>query len=204
MSHDHHDHMPGHDMPGHDMPTEAHCAMQMLWNTQIIDTCVVFPQWHIRSHFGFVVSFFIIVALGVGYEWLREYQRTVDRRVAQSLVGKGKGPVSLETDSPSEPAVGGSGEGREHVVLTGSSAFKAFSRTGGTRVPTHLRVLRAALYGATIFLSFFLMLVFMTYNAYLILAVVLGGATGHYVFGGTMDVDGVLYGGDSTKGMACH
>ena len=41
-------------------------------------------------------------------------------------------------------------------------------------------------------------------QAYLILAGVLGAAIGHYVFGGTMDVDGILYGVDTTKGMACH
>jgi solute carrier family 31 (copper transporter), member 1 len=88
-------------------------------------------------------------------------------------------------------------------------------------VPTVSRLLRATLYGATVFLSFFLMLIFMTYNvsfarrpivntcsspqAYLILAVVLGAAIGHYVFGGRMDVNAVLSGaGPAGKTMACH
>lgn len=35
-------------------------------------------------------------------------------------------------------------------------------------MPFLLRVLRAVLYGATVFLSFFLMLVFMTYNVRLL------------------------------------
>jgi copper transporter 1 len=47
------------------------------------------------------------------------------------------------------------------------------------------------------------MLVFMTYNAYLILAVVLGAAIGHYVFNSRMDVDVVLASAGG-KGMACH
>jgi solute carrier family 31 (copper transporter), member 1 len=64
------------------------------------------------------------------------------------------------------------------------------------------------------------MLVFMTYNvgifptlyfhmfadllqAYLILAVVLGAGIGHFVFGASMDVEAVLVGFDSGKGMAC-
>ncbi|TFY62557.1 hypothetical protein EVJ58_g3792 [Rhodofomes roseus] len=47
------------------------CSMNMIWNTQIEDTCVVFDWWHIRSTAGFVASFFVIVALGVLYEWLR-------------------------------------------------------------------------------------------------------------------------------------
>jgi solute carrier family 31 (copper transporter), member 1 len=41
-------------------------------------------------------------------------------------------------------------------------------------------------------------------QAYLILAVVLGASIGHFVFGATMDVEAVLAGGDSGKGMACH
>jgi copper transporter 1 len=87
-------------------------------------------------------------------------------------------------------------------------------------VPFYPRVLRAALYGSQVFVSFFLMLVFMTYNvgpptysldcplmflqAYLILAVVLGASIGHFVFGAVMDVESVLAGGDLSKGMACH
>lgn len=73
------------------------------------------------------------------------------------------------------------------------------------------------------FLSFFLMLVFMTYNvrtqsiwpkphllihnvqAYLVLAVVLGAGLGHFYLSDKMDVDGVLAsGGEDGKGMACH
>lgn len=96
-------------------------------NTQIIDTCIVFPQWHVRSHFGFFVSFLAIVGLGVVYEWLRQFQRNVDRQIAQSLLSKGKGPVSLEPDSPSEPLEVGIHES-DRVVLTGSSLSKALSR----------------------------------------------------------------------------
>lgn len=71
------------------------------------------------------------------------------------------------------------------------------------------------------FLSFFLMLVFMTYNvswitsylvcvlraiiqAYLILATVIGAALGHFIFSSHMNIDVVLYGGGENKGMACH
>jgi copper transporter 1 len=48
------------------------------------------------------------------------------------------------------------------------------------------------------------MLVFMTYNAYLILAVVLGAAIGHFKFGGRMNTDAVLAGAGAGKSMACH
>jgi solute carrier family 31 (copper transporter), member 1 len=92
----------------------------------------------------------------------------------------------------------------------------------GTPLPLDARIMRASMYGASVFLSFFLMLVFMTYNvgallstpaadgahrrlqAYLIGAVVGGAMLGHYIFSPTMDVEAVLAGGAGGKGMACH
>jgi hypothetical protein len=43
-------------------------------------------------------------------------------------------------------------------------------------------------------------------KAYLILAVVVGAAVGHYIFGAHMDVEAVLSGGGAIggKSMACH
>lgn len=182
----------GHDMPMHE------CTMDMLWNTNVIDTCIVFRSWHITSTAAFAFSFLAIVGLGVFYEYLRIFSRRFDQNLAQSLRAKGKAPIRLpSTRSSPERDNGNAGLG-----LTTGRLSKA--SPPGTPVPLIPRLTRAALYGATVFLSFFLMLVFMTYNAYLILAVVLGAAIGHFIFGSSMDTDAVL--GDSTngKGMACH
>lgn len=58
---------------------------------------------------------------------------------------------------------------------------------------------RAALYVVTLTLSMFLMLVFMTYNAWLIAAVLLGAGTGHYLFNRDLGL-GVL----SEDKAVCH
>jgi copper transporter 1 len=73
-------------------------------NTQIKDTCIVFKQWHISSHFVFALSFIAIIFISLGYEYLRAYQRSVDRRIALALSrgkGRDKGVVSGRS-SPSE------------------------------------------------------------------------------------------------------
>jgi len=172
------------------------CSMNMLWNTQIVDTCIVFSSWHVRSTASFVGSCIAIVALGVLYEYLRVFSKALDTRIALALVASGKGKRTASglrsgRSSPSEEDAG---------LLTGRRLFKIPST--GTPVPTSLQVLRAALYGATVFLSFFLMLVFMTYNAYLIFATVLGAALGHFIFGGTINIDALL--SEESKGLACH
>jgi copper transporter 1 len=187
-----------HGHGGHgDMDMGPKCSMHMLWNTQIVDTCIVFKQWHISSRFFFALSFFAIILISLGYEYLREYQRMVDRGIALALSRKarGKGSVSgRSTPEQSGPEV------EEAGLLSGRSPKISTS----TLVPLCPRILRATLYGVQVFISFFLMLVFMTYNAYLILAVVLGAGIGHFVFGAGMNVEAILAGGDSGKGVACH
>ncbi|KAI0358558.1 Ctr-domain-containing protein [Trametes cingulata] len=188
------------------MPSGPTCSMNMLWNTQIEDTCIVFRSWHISSTAAFVFSCAAVVGLGVLYEWLRAAQRTLDRRIAAALRAQGKGKAAVRLAGP-EGVGSVSGrdspeiESEEAGLLTGSLVPKA---RVGTPLPFSARLSRAILYGASVFLSFFLMLVFMTYNAYLILATVVGAALGHYIFSSHMDIDAVLANGVDGKGMACH
>lgn len=160
--------------------------MYMLWNTNIVDTCVVFAEWHVRSTTGFILSLLAVAAIGIGYEWLREMQRKSDLYIATRIVQARNTNTSSGTDSPGEEA-----------LLIGRAR-------GLTRLNIHVRVLRAALYGLSVFVSFFIMLIFMTYNAYLILAVVVGAAAGHFVFNQEMSPEAILSGATTGKGVSCH
>jgi len=92
------------DHGGHgDMPHM--CSMNMLWNTQIIDTCVVFRSWHIHSSAQFVLSFAALVVLSVLYEYLRLFQRNVDARIKEK-VNKGKRAASPVASGRSTPEGG--------------------------------------------------------------------------------------------------
>ncbi|KAH9942352.1 Ctr copper transporter [Epithele typhae] len=197
MNHGDHGGHGGHDMPmpmpGE--PTPPTCSMNMLWNTQIEDTCIVFRQWHVSSTGAFVLSCAAVVALGVLYEYMRVAVRALDVRVAATLSAQGKGKAAVSAIRAGEE------DSEEAGLLTGSVVVKA---RDGVLLPLSARVTRASLYGAQVFLSFFLMLVFMTYNAYLIAATVLGAALGHFIFSPRMDIDAVLSGGADAKGMACH
>jgi len=102
-------------------------------------------------------------------------------------VNKGKRAASPPVSGRSTP----SEHGEDTGLLNGRKA-----RSGAVVLPAHYRALRAGLYGASVLLSCFLMLVFMTYNAYLIFAVVAGAAIGHYLFSGFVEPD--------SKGVSCH
>jgi len=147
-------------------------------NTQIEDTCIVFRSWHISSRFIFALSFVAIIFISVGYEYLRAYQRNVDRRIALALC-RGKGRDKSAVSGRTSPEL--SGEDVENAgLLSGcpkklSALYVLMSPTRSahnhnepflfsTPVPFYPRAFRATLYGAQVFVSFFLMLVFMTYN----------------------------------------
>ena len=129
--HDHSDHgggHGGHDMPG--MPAQPKCSMNMLWNTQVADTCVVFRTWHVSGPATLALSCAAVVALGVLYEYLRVAQRGVDRRIAATLSAQGKGKAAAV-----RAGVGASVSGRdspemdseEAGLLTGSLVVKGYN-----------------------------------------------------------------------------
>ncbi|KAF8320819.1 Ctr copper transporter [Clavulina sp. PMI_390] len=175
------------DHGGHGgMPMPAKCSMNMLWNYQITDTCVVFRSWHISGAFTFVLSFLIILLLGITYEWLRKLQRALDIQTAQRITRASSPSIPMEADNEN---------GTSPLIGVAPKLYP---------VPEGARIRRAVLYGLSTFLSFFLMLVFMTYNAYLIAAVVLGASIGHYIYGEQIEAEAILAGsGDSAKPISC-
>lgn len=106
------------DHGGHSMPM---CSMHMLWNTQIIDTCVIFKSWHIHTHFQFVLSFLAIVFLGILYEYLRVFQQRVDEHIAFKLA-KGKRSASPPSASGRSTPDRGAGADESVSLLNGRRA----------------------------------------------------------------------------------
>ncbi|TXT07363.1 hypothetical protein VHUM_03083 [Vanrija humicola] len=156
--------------------------MNMLWNNQVADTCVVFRSWHISGWTGMVVSCLAIVAISVGYAALLAHTRAYERRVAAALAAQaGAGtPPSAYAATETTP------------VPRGEQVFK---------LPKYARVRRAALYAASVAIAYWLMLVAMTYNTYLFSAIVVGAGIGHYIYEDEIDLGALLGAG---KGLACH
>ena len=92
----------------------------------MIDTCIVFPSWHIRTYPQFLLSFLAIVALGVLYEWLRAFARGVDKRVARGIVKNEKGKSSASASGRVSPTANEDGE-EDSGLLTGRRVFKGAS-----------------------------------------------------------------------------
>ncbi|KAG0037277.1 hypothetical protein BGZ82_002822 [Podila clonocystis] len=177
------DHGGGHGGGGHDggdhggdhgeAPT---CSMNMLFNWQTENLCVVFESWRIDTPIGLVFSFLVIVAMAASYEALRGQSRRFEERL-------------IEGERKRHPeSSGGIGEDETPLLASRSSSF---------RLSNQQRLTRALFYMAQVFVGFFLMLIFMTYNGYLMAATVLGAGIGFFYFGGDTLAT-------STKALSCH
>ncbi|KAG0197125.1 hypothetical protein BGX28_009367 [Mortierella sp. GBA30] len=172
----------GHD-GGHD-GGDGSCSMNMLFNWSTENLCVVFESWKINSPLGLIASCIVIIAISASYELLRAQSRQYEERLLE-------GARKRHSAEPSNHAVGGSGGIAEDETPLLSP------RTPTMRLSNQQQLTRALFYMAQVFIGFFLMLIFMTYNAYLMAATVIGAGVGFFYFGG----DPLS---SSTKALSCH
>lgn len=204
----------GMDHGGHggmDMP----CPMNMVWNWDTTDLCVLTPSWRISSPSGLYTSLAIIALVGVLYEWLRLYIRRLDAQIAHSVMGAGKGqhrrrasvlPTSLHHASTGDAAGlarGGRSGSPSRSIASASSKSSGWSRklglTSTLPISQRAQARRSILYALSVFISFLLMLVAMSFNGWIIGAIVAGAGMGHYWF--NRDLSSLL---DDDQGLACH
>ncbi|KAM5376980.1 hypothetical protein ACJZ2D_005182 [Fusarium nematophilum] len=149
----------------HDM-----CSMNMLFTWDTNNLCIVFRQWHVRSTASLVFSLLAVILLAVGYEALRSlsrrYEEALDKRVRAA-----PSDVPVTESTP---------------ILSGQNQGQADQRA-------HL--IKAVLYALQNFYAFMLMLIFMTYNGWVMVSVSLGAFIGYLVFGQKTS---------ATKDNACH
>jgi len=163
-----HSHMDHGDM-GHTMP--AMCSMNMLFTWDTKNLCIVFRSWHITSTTSLLFSLVAVVLLTAGYEAIREGSRRYEEYVAKSVDELPHGENITE---------------RTPFLWSGRNQVEVSKKA---------HVIKALLYGIQVFYSFFLMLLFMTYNGWVMLAVGIGATLGFLFFGKSTT---------ATKVAACH
>ncbi|KAI8720686.1 Copper transport protein [Fusarium sp. LHS14.1] len=177
MDHAHMDHS-GMDHKGMDHGGMDHgdggmkdmCSMNMLFTWDTKNLCIVFRQWHIRSTSSLVFSLVAVILLAVGYEALR----SLSRRYEEALDKRVRATPSDEPVTESTP------------ILSGQNQEQADQRA---------HIIKAVLYALQNFYAFMLMLVFMTYNGWVMVSVSLGAFIGYIFFGHRTS---------ATKDNACH
>ncbi|KAI1280030.1 Ctr copper transporter family-domain-containing protein [Xylaria sp. FL0933] len=197
MDHSHMDHGDM-DHGGHGGMPMPMCKMNMLFTWDTTDLCIVFRQWHVKGSASLVFSLLAIVAICAGYEALREGTRKYEswlsnREVAHNSRARNERNEDRYQDNDPN-------HGPEPVAET--TPFLGIERIGSgvsssseSAVSQRARILKAILYGVQNFYAFMIMLLFMTYNGWVMIAVAVGAGLGYYIFGSNTR---------ATKETACH
>ncbi|TLD29351.1 hypothetical protein PspLS_03770 [Pyricularia sp. CBS 133598] len=181
----------GHGGGGMDMDR---CSMNMLFTWSTKNLCIVFEQWHIRSTAGLIFSLLAVVAIGAGYEALRESIRRYEYHLNKKneAVPQKSGVMNFYTMLSRTPAKIRRAEADDNVNENTPFVTPGQSRAKVTR---EAHFVKAVLYGIQNFYAFMIMLIFMTYNGWVMLAVSFGAFVGYLMFGGSTP---------ATKETACH
>ncbi|KAF8938185.1 Ctr copper transporter family-domain-containing protein [Dissophora ornata] len=174
------DHGGGHDGGndgGHDGGHGGNsCSMNMLFNWDTENLCVIFESWQINTPSALIFSCLIIIGLAASYELLRAQSCRYEERLIEGASKRRGGSSSNGIDEDETPLLS--------------------SRSISLRLSNQQQLMRAVFYMAQVFLGFFLMLIFMTYNGYLMASTVIGAGVGFFYFGGNSL--------SSTKTLSCH
>ncbi|KAK2758787.1 hypothetical protein FQN54_003479 [Arachnomyces sp. PD_36] len=202
---DHSMHHAGMDHGGHDHMDMGECKMNMLFTFSTDGLCIIFPQWRVTGPISLLLSLVAVALMTAGYEGVREISRRYEASQAQkrpfsgtsssTAVGDDENPSpppavnnNLPTTPYQDEFVNGINNQSETSSLLGSSGRDRM------RAERRGKTVTAALYAVQVFYSFFIMLLFMTYNGWVMLAVTVGAFIGYMAFGQS----------SATKSVACH
>ncbi|KAL4910915.1 Ctr copper transporter [Aspergillus multicolor] len=180
------------DMGGGD-DTGAACVISMLWNWNTIDACFLARSWHIRSRGMFAGSCIGVILLVIVLEFLRRIAREYDAFIIHRAQMRAQYLTPNQTQSQSTaPAPGSSsGSGSAAASDTGADAQKGNATTTtapASTAPFRVRpslieqIVRALLHMLQFAVAYFVMLLAMYFNGYIIICIFIGAFLGSFIF----------------------
>ncbi|KAL8353606.1 hypothetical protein RB601_003452 [Gaeumannomyces tritici] len=162
------------------------CKISMLWNWYTIDSCFIASSWRVTSAGMFAGSCIGVVLLVMVLELLRRSVKEYDLfLIRQHLAAN---PVAAASDS-GDASAGSStkGPGDDVGVVTSSSAAAAATCSPILAAPFRptlpQQAIRALLHMMQFAVAYFVMLLAMYYNGYIIICIFIGSYLGYFVFG---------------------
>lgn len=157
--------------------------LQMLWNWYTVDACFLARSWHITSSGMFAGSCIGVIGLVIALEFLRRLGKEYDLLLLRDFQSRHTAVVSTTpyvTGAGSTDA--GDGNSSEGLNLVG--ARMAFNGPSGSFRPNLLQqAIRALLHMLQFAVAYFIMLLAMYYNGYIIICIFIGAYVGYFIFG---------------------
>lgn len=154
------------------------CKISMLWNWNTVDSCFISSSWHVTSRGMFAGSCIGVLLLVMLLELLRRMVKEYDALLVRK---------HSTTNNVGAPAAAGraqqggsdSGESKNHAL----SVQPVGTIPSGRFRPTVLeQAVRALLHMCQFAVAYFVMLLAMYYNGYIIICIFLGAFLGSFVF----------------------
>ncbi|EYC25323.1 hypothetical protein Y032_0012g1822 [Ancylostoma ceylanicum] len=213
---DHHDHSMHSSQPSHDSHGGHEGHVMKMWFHGGWNEVILFDFWRIDSFSGLVLSFIAIFIMGAMYEgikWFRVYLQmnnsmadlTAPKENGISLqhVVHDKAPLHNEVvrSSSNEDVYNPTTTPPSHAVRSHNRRASPYSNSSPC---SSVRLIQASLYVIQLVLAYWLMLIVMTYNTWLTIAVILGAGFGHWLFAVLKFREPTGETADSFATDACH
>jgi copper transporter 1 len=145
----------------------------MLWNWNVVDTCFISSSWHITSKGMFAGSLIGVILLVVLLEFLRRAGKEYDRYI-----------VAQHTKSfPSAASSSSTSSGTSKTPGTTTLPARNVGAMTKFRPSILQQAVRALLHMCQFAVAYFIMLLAMYYNGYMIICIFIGAYIGFFVFG---------------------
>ncbi|CEI67979.1 unnamed protein product [Fusarium venenatum] len=139
----------------------AECQMSMLWNWNTVDSCFIASSWQVTNNGMMAASCIGVGLLVVVLEVLRLMAKKFDLHIAHAM--------------------------RRHVTVLSKSQRLVSEKN--TSLPTDIvirasplqQIVRAVLYAVTFGVAYFVMLLAMSFNGYIIISIIIGAGLGKFV-----------------------
>ncbi|KAI9746942.1 MAG: Copper Transporter integral membrane protein that functions in high affinity copper transport [Lichina confinis] len=162
-------------------------GLQMLWNWNTIDACFIARSWHVRSEGAFAASCIGVILLVISLEFLRRTQREFDKYFRAANIKESTARVASSSGSESES--GGNtitnnvdGKVAPSIGIGALGGLRGRASAGAPRPKLWQQLIRSVLYMLQFTVGYFVMLLAMYYNGYIIICIIIGAFLGAMIF----------------------
>ncbi|KAF2818002.1 ctr copper transporter, partial [Mytilinidion resinicola] len=170
------------------MSMGGNCKISMLWNWYTIDSCFLSSSWHVTTHGMFAGSCIGVILLVMALEFFRRFAKEYERYILRAHLAAHPPATSSSVSSSGPNASTAKAPGMRSALLN-TAAPPSF------RPSLIQQVIRAGLHMVQFAIAYFVMLLAMYFNGYIIICIFIGAFLGYFVF----SWETIELGGDGVK-----
>ncbi|KAI1655337.1 Ctr-domain-containing protein [Daldinia decipiens] len=148
------------------------CKISMLWNWETIDACFLSETWQVKSRGGFAGLCIGAVLLVILLEFLRRASRIYDQHLIRQHIRATSALAATTVNNSSDTTNG---------ALIAKEGTTALVRVTPFRPKLWQQAIRASLHTLHFALAYWIMLLAMYYNGYVIICIILGAFIGFFI-----------------------